>query len=149
MTTEASDAADALAAMHASQTRLARAAACPPERHLVFAAMMAAYVACPAAPIVAMLAIDAALLVGVALVIRWDQRRTGMFVNAYRSGRTRRVMAVLLPCMLALYALSYWLAKMRGITWAPLALAAPAALLAYLGSAWWQRVFVRELEARR
>ena len=44
----------------------------------------------------------AAVLCAVALVVRWDRRRTGMFVNGYRAGRTRVVTVALLIAMPAL-----------------------------------------------
>eukprot|EP01035_Chromulina_nebulosa_P038096 gene38096-51457_t len=44
------EAAEALAAMRASQARLALAADCPPQRHLAFAALMGGLVATPALP---------------------------------------------------------------------------------------------------
>lgn len=143
--TDPAEAADALSAMRASQQRLALKAGCPPERHAAFAALMGVYVACPAAPTVVMLGLEALILVAVALIIRWDRRRTGMFINSYRRGRTRPVIAVLLVTMLALYMTGFWLAKARGVFWAPLALAPPAVALGWWGSIWWQRVYEREL----
>lgn len=146
--TDPATAADALSAMHDSQARLAKAAACPPERHLAFAALMGVYVATPAAPTWAMLLLEGLILMAVVFVIRWDRRRTGMFINSYRRGRTRPVIAVLLVAVLGLYMAGNWLAKVRGVVWAPLALAPVAVLLGYCGSAWWRRVYVRELGAR-
>lgn len=147
MTTEAAEAVEALAAMHASQARLARAASCPPERHLAFAALMTAYISAPAAPFALMLGIEALLLACVPLIILWDKRRTGMFINGYRPGRTRPVIAVLLAGMLSLYMLGYVAARMHGLTWVPLALAPVGAVVGYFGSVWWQRIYARELVA--
>lgn len=146
--TDSTEAAEALAAMRDSKARLARTASCPPERHMAFAAMMGVYVAAPAAPSWAMLTMEAGVLVAAAFVIRWDRRRTGLFINGYRRGRTRPVIAVLLAAMLSLYMTGYWLAKARGVVWAPLALAPLGVLLGYFGSAWWQRVYARELGAQ-
>ena len=146
--TDSTEAADALSAMRDTQARLAKAAACPPERHWAFAGLMGVYVAAPAAPTWAMLGLEALMLVAVAFIIRWDRRRTGMFVNSYRRGRTRPVILVLLLAMISLYATGYWLAKARGVFWAPLALAPVGMVGAYYGSIWWQRVFTRELGVR-
>ncbi len=143
--TDSAEAADALSAMRDSQARLAKAAACPPERHLTFAGLMGVCVAAPAAPYWAMLGLEALLLVAVVFVIRWDRRRTGMFVNSYRRGRTRPVILALLAAMIGLYATGYWLAKAQGVFWAPLALAPIAMAGAYYGGVWWQRVYTREL----
>lgn len=143
--TDSVDAAGALAAMRTSQARLAKAASCPPERHLAFAGLMGVYVGAPAAPFWLMLTLEALMLVCVVFVIRWDRRRTGVFINGYQRGKTRWVMAVMLPGMLALYITGYWLAKARGLWWVPLALAPFAMVGGYYGSALWQRVYAREL----
>lgn len=147
--TDSAEAADALSAMRASQARLARAATCPPERHLAFAALMGVYVAAPAAPYWVMLALEGLMLVAVVFIIRWDRRRTGMFINSYRRGRTRPVILALVAAMISLYATGYWLAKARGVFWAPLALAPLGMVGAYYGSIWWQRVYTRELGAAK
>ena len=139
------DAAGALAAMRTSQARLAKAASCPPERHLAFAGLMGVYVGAPAAPYVLMLVLEALILVAVVFIVRWDRRRTGMFINSYRRGRTRPVVLGLLAAMLTVYGVGYWLAKMQGVWWAPLALAPVAMVGGYYGSALWQRVYAREL----
>ena len=147
MTRDVGEAAEALAAMHASQARLAKAASCPPERHLAFAALMTAYIAAPAAPFIPMLVIEGLVLACVPLIILWDKRRTGMFINSYRQGKTRPVIAVLLAGMLSLYMLGYVAAKVYGWAWVPLALAPVGAVAGYFGSVWWQRVYARELGA--
>ena len=79
------------------------------------------------------------------LVIRWDRRRTGMFINGYRAGRTRRVTFAMLACMLPLYGLSAWMAIDRGSWIGPLALGLGAGAIAYSFSKTWCRVFRREM----
>ena len=140
-----SEAAAALAAMQESRERLAQAIDCPPERHLAFAALMGALVACQAAPPTFTLLIEAMLLVGVALLIAWDRRRTGMFINGYRAGRTLYVTLGVLVFTLATLGLSVWLKEDRGLGWAPLAGGAVVAVVAYVASAVWQRIYLREL----
>src|SRR5579859_2493670 len=107
--TPTSDADAALAAMRESRERLAQAVDCPPERHLVFALLLGGLVAGQAAPPLGAIAIECLLLAGVLAVIAWDRRRTGMFINGYRAGRTRYVTLALLLFALAALALTLWL----------------------------------------
>ena len=141
-------AADALAAVQASKAQLLKAASCPPERHLAFAGLMTGLVACPAAPVPVMLGIEALLLLGVAAVVQWDRRRTGMFVNGYRVGKTLWVTLPALVIELSLFGLGMWLSKERGIAWAPLVLAAPAFVIALGASLLWGRVWKGELQGK-
>jgi hypothetical protein len=145
MSTSSSDAAEALAAMRASQARLAAAADCPPARHLAFGAVMGGLVATPALPTFYTLVAEAVLLVCIALIVRWDRRRTGMFINGYRSGKTRPITFTMLAVFMVLYLASVWLAHDRGIRWAPVPIGVLTAGLAYYASVVWQRAFRREL----
>jgi len=138
-------AAEALAFIEQSRTRLAAASDVPPLRHAVFAAMMGTPVASSAAPFPLRIALMVGLFAGIAWVVRWDRRRTGMFVNGYRAGRTRWVALTLLAVILPIHVAGVWLATERGIGWAPLALGVLAAAIAYAGSLWWCRVFRREM----
>lgn len=146
MDVDPGEAAQALEAMRQSRERLAQAADCPPARHVVFGLLMGGLVACQAAPPVWTLICEAVLMAGVGLVYLWDRRRTGMFINGYRAGRTRAVTAVVLLLVLGLGALGVWLKHGRGLVWGPLACGAAAAVLATFGSVLWQRVYVRELK---
>src|SRR5271168_2566111 len=121
MPIQADEAAAALSAMQASRENLAKAAAmsCPPERHLAFAGLMGGLVASQAADGVVVLALEAALICGVALVIMWDRRRTGMFINGYRAGPTRPITFAMLALALSTLALCDWLKFGQGIGWAP------------------------------
>lgn len=143
-----SEAAEALAAIDDTRARLAAASDTPPLRHAAFAAMMGGFVAVPALPLVWRSVATVMLAVAIVLVIGWDRRRTGMFINGYRAGRTRVVTATLLVCIMPLYALSAWLAIHRGAHWQPLVLGAVAAGIAYADSVWWCRVFRREMTSR-
>lgn len=142
-----SEAAQVLAAVQASRERVVATATCPPLRHAAFAALFAGLTACPAAGEYMLLA-EVPVLLGVALILVWDRRRTGMFVNGYRAGKTRKVTFTLLALELSLYGLSAYLAMGQGLRWAPFALAVPAFALAYAGSKVWARVWKREIEAQ-
>ena len=147
MSTQADEATAALAAMQESRERLAAAANCPPARHLAFAGLMGGLVAAQGAPEPLNFACDALLLIGVALVIMWDRRRTGMFINGYRAGPTRPVTFGLLAFTLATMGLCDWLMFFRGVAWAPFVGGAVVALVAYFASSIWQRIYLRDLRA--
>ena len=139
------EAAEALAAMRASQARLALAANCPPQRHFAFALLLGGLIATPAlAPFHALLA-EGVLLAGIALLVRWDRRRTGMFINGYRAGRTRPLTFLLLAIVLALYAGGVVLSRHYGLWWAPLAAGTAAAPIAFQASVMWKRIFRQEM----
>ena len=137
--------AEALAAMHASQARFVAAAERPPQRHLAFAAVMGGLGATPALPTAYALLAEAVLLACIVLIVRWNRRRTGMFISGYRAGRTRPLTFLLLAVMLALYATGMWLSLDRGIRWVPLVTGSIAAVIGYHKSVVWMRVFRREM----
>ena len=139
------EAADALATIRTSRSDLVTACDTPPSRHFAFAALMGTLVACPAVAVPWRFGVLAAILVGVALVIRWDRRRTGMFVNGYRAGRTRKVTFVVLAFCLSLYGISIWFADVRHMALPPLALGLVALVASWIGSRYWCTVFEREM----
>ena len=147
MSPSSSDAAEALAAMQASQARLAAAAHCPPERHFAFAGLLGGLVVTPALPTIWSLVAEGVILLGIVLVVRWDRRRTGMFINGYRRGKTRWVTFAMLAAIIGLYALSAHAAISNGDRVTPAILGVVTAIIATLGSVQWQRVFLRELGA--
>ena len=139
----------ALAAVRQGRESLLAAADCPPSRHLAFAAIVSGYVAAPALPLAERMAALALLLVSVALIVRWDKRRMGLFISGYRAGRTRWVMAGLLVIVLPIYGLGSWMADARGLRWPALAMALPMTGFAYAMSCVWMRVFRREMLGAR
>src|ERR1700761_9639643 len=146
MSTQADEATAALTAMQESRERLAGAGSWPPARHLAFAGLMGGLVAAQGVPDPLNFACDALLLAGVALVVMWDRRRTGMFINGYRAGPTRPVTFGLLAFTLATMGLCDWL-MFRGVAWAPFAGGVVVAIVAYFASSIWQRIYLRDLRA--
>jgi hypothetical protein len=142
---EATEAAAALSAMQESRSRLAAAANCPPERHLVFAGLLGGLVASQVAPPFVTMGLEALFAVGVGLVVMWDRKRTGMFINGYRAGRTRVMTFCLLAVALSLGAVGIWLKEGYGLIWAPIACGFVVAIAAYFMSAAWQNIYRREL----
>jgi hypothetical protein len=145
MNTEAPSAAEALAFIDQSRAKLAAASETPVSRHLAFAGLIALLFASPVLPLEWRFVALLVPLVGVALIVRWDRRRMGMFINGYRAGRTRWVALPVLVVIEALYALSYWLVVERHTNWAAAPLAVVATVVAYVGSVWWCDVFRREM----
>lgn len=143
--TDSQDARAALDSVRASRLSLIEAADAPPSRHAAFAVLMGGLIAMPALPLAFRFAALAVALCAVPLIIRWDRRRTGMFINGYRRGQTRFVLAVVLLGSLALYSLSNWLALSRHIIWPSMALGLIGAIAGYFASQWWCRVFRREM----
>jgi hypothetical protein len=140
-----SEALAALAAKEKAQEQLAKAANCPPWRHAAFGLLMAGIVASPAFSFAIRTAILIAVLAAIAILVQSDRKRTGMFINGYRRGRTRMVASGLLIVVLLLYGISTYYGLALGDSLTPLLLGLAAFLIATVASVIWQRVFVREM----
>jgi hypothetical protein len=94
-------------------------------------------------------AVDAAALVALAALKQAYTRHTGFWVNGYRRGRTRRVIAVLLGVYAVVVAAG--LAGEYALGWQG-AMAVAGAVLGVstaICSRWWTRVYVAELQETR
>ena len=147
MSSDESQAAESLAAMQEARARLAAAADCPPERHFAFAAVMGVLVANPIVPLPWRFVVLVFVFAAIALIVRWDRRRTGMFINGYRRGATRWITFAMLIGVMSCYLGSCWLAIEHHEVVGPLIFALVATTLAYFGSIAWQRRFRREMGA--
>ncbi len=135
----------ALAAKSDTQRQLAAAAQCPPSRHAAFGLLMWTIIASQAFAQPVKFALLGLMFVAMILIVRWDRRRTGMFINGYRRGKTRIVTFAILAVELGLLALaSHRVIGFHDRT-APLLLGVVGAALGWIGSVIWQRVFVTEL----
>ena len=146
MTDFEDQARSALAAKATTERQLAAASICPPWRHALFGLLFGVLVAAPAFDPPIRYAMFAAILCAIPLIMRSDRKRMGMFVNGYRRGKTRRVAFAILAIELAIYALGLHRSLELGDHRAPLLLAPLAVAVGWIGSLWWQRVFVAELE---
>ncbi len=146
MTNMQDEARIALDAMGTAEQRLAAATACPPWRHAVFGLVMAALVATPAVSTPARLAVPALAFFAVMAIVQSDRRRTGMFVNGYRRGKTLALTFTILIANLGLFMLSTR-AGDGGAFGAVIMLSIVAFVISVAGSIAWHRVFVRELGA--
>lgn len=147
MSISADEATAALADLQAAQQRLAAAADCPPARHLAFALIMGTLVSLPAYPIRVTLALELVAFIAIALIVRWDRKRTGMFINGYRLGATRPLTFAMLAVFLVMTLLGM-LGMRHDLPWAPAALGVLAVPIAYGFSVQWQKIFHRELSQR-
>lgn len=145
MTLSPPEPAAALAAMRGSQERLAAAADCPPARHAAFAGLLATLTAAPAAPLWGMFAVEFAVLAAIPLMVWWDKRRTGMFINGYKAGATRPLVLALVAAQTAIFLAGAWLSKERGMWGAPLLLAPASFALGWFGSRAWMRTWRRAM----
>jgi phosphotransferase system glucose/maltose/N-acetylglucosamine-specific IIC component len=141
------DALIALQAKNQAERHLAQLSLCPPSRHAAFAAVIAILVVSPALPMPVRFAAIAVAFASIVLIVQWDKKRLGVFINGYRRGKTRLVVIPLLVITMALYLASSYFAEFHGRARVALVLAAVAFAVAYIGSTIWQRVFVRELGA--
>jgi hypothetical protein len=142
---ERSEALSALDAKRAAEAQVAKAANCPPWRHALFGLLMGALIASPAFETTVRFAILFGILACIPIIIHSDRKRMGMFINGYRRGKTRIVVAAVLVVELGLYFVSV----VRGLEHADhttsLTLGVAGVFIGIAGSLLWQRVFVREM----
>lgn len=141
------EAVSALAAKRAAEAQIARAATCPPWRHLVFGLLFGGLIASPAFDFPLRMAILVVILCSLPVIIQSDRKRLGMFINGYRRGKTRVVTVGILVVEMALYFVSVVRGLDHNDHLTPLLLGVVAVIVGYIGSVIWQRVFVREMDA--
>ncbi|NJC35154.1 hypothetical protein GGR88_002668 [Sphingomonas jejuensis] len=141
------EARDALAGARGAQRRLATRTRWSIGRHLAAAALMAVAAANLALPPLWQIGTAVLVLLGVALVIRRDRARDGMFVNGYRAGRTLWVIVPTVVLVLAIGFAGRYLRVEHDMVWAPLLAAAVTLPVALGGSILWEYVYREELGA--
>jgi hypothetical protein len=142
-----SEALSALDAKRAAEAQIARAATCPPWRHALFGLLMGGLVATPAFDLPARSAILVLILCCVPVIIHYDRKRLGMFINGYRRGKTRVVAVGTVLVELSIYAVSVYYGLSLENHVVPLLLAVVGLVVGIAGSLAWQRVFVSEMGA--
>lgn len=144
---EQDEARASLDAARAATDSLARAAqdACPPWRHAAFGLVMGSLVLSVSLPTPLQSVLFVVAMAGVAMLATWDRRRTGVFVNGFRRGRTLPLTLALLGTLLVLVFAELH-ARESGLGMATrLGLAAMAFAIACLASIRFQRIYLREL----
>ncbi len=136
----------ALAAKDDTQRQLAATATYPQWRHAIFGLLMGGLVLVPALPSAGRIAMFAALLCAMPLIMRSDRKRSGMFINGYRRGKTLYVTFVILALEMSFILISVHRATELGDPRMALLLAPVAVAVGWIGSLIWQRVFIAEME---
>jgi hypothetical protein len=143
---DSNEAAAALAGVSGAQARLAdQVGTRSPGRHAAFGLVMTLLVGGLALPLPLQTATMVVAMALVVLILRYDRRRYGVFINGYRRGRTLPLTLLLLVGMLALM-LGEIYARGQGLgDGVKIALAGAAFLFATAGSVAWKRIFLEEL----
>lgn len=149
MTMTRDGAREALSSIHDTQVDLGEAVRCPLWRHALFGAIVAAYVAAPALGSPDMFYGLAVLAIVIVVVFLTDRRRSGLFVNGYRPGRTRPVAFGMLAVMLGLYMTGLYASFELGRGWVPLVLGVVAGPLGVWASLMWQSAYLTEMAGWR
>ena len=130
----------------AARAHIAALGTCPPWRHAAFGAVMSLLILGLGFSLAVQTVCMVVAMAGVAWIAAYDRRRYGVFINGYRRGATRPVVAVLLLGMMALIMVQIYFREQAAQAWVPFAVAAAAFVFAVAGSVWWSRVFRREME---
>lgn len=141
------EAAAALAGVSGAEQRLAdQVGERSPGRHAAFGMVMALLIGGLAFPLPLQTASVAAAMGLVAVIVQYDRRRYGVFINGYRRGRTLPLTLAMLAGMLVLMVAEIY-ARREGLgDGLKVAIVAAAFALATAGSVAWKRVFLRELK---
>ena len=145
MTSFEEPARTALDAKDDTQRQLAAAATYPQWRHAIFGVLMGGLVLAPALPSAGRIAMFAALICTIPLIIRSDRKRSGMFINGYRRGRTLYVTFAILAIEMGLMMVSLYRATEFGDPHTAFLLAPLGVAVGWVGSLIWQRVFIAEM----
>lgn len=87
---------------------------------------------------------------GLALMVRWWQARTGMWVGGFTPRRARWVAIGLAVVLVGLMLGNMYLTRVLHLWWSPLAAGGAAFVVAIVFGRWWMRVYRREMtEAAR
>jgi hypothetical protein len=146
---DSEEAVAALAAIDDSKARLAVATVCPPWRHWAFGGLLGVLGAARGfAPTLGM-ALNMLVIVAVALLVRSDRRRTGLFINGYRAGATRPITLALVLLTIGAQFVGAYATSELAMPWLAWALGAALVPVGFLFSQHWQTVYQRELRGQR
>jgi hypothetical protein len=145
MTISRDDAARMLAEVQAANAELAKRAVAPVWYHPALGLLMGGMVLALNASTSWALVYYGVLLVGCALLVLAYRRKTGLWINGDRKGRTRWVAVGLGMAFAVIGLASVWLHRERGQDWAPWAGAAAVFVLTTIGGFAWEAAFRRDL----
>lgn len=138
------DARAALADLDNSRAELATSMDAPFVRHLVYALIMSVLVlAITSSKFQAFTAIG---VLGIVMIMQWDRKRYGVFINGYRAGKTLSVTIAQLVVLLGAIFAALW-GRGNDQAWAGY-VAVAVTFVASLGASYiWQAVYKREMGA--
>lgn len=139
------DALRMLAEVEAANTDLAERAKAPTWYHPALGLLIGGMVAVQGLPTAGKIAAYLVFAAGLSLLMRAYKRHTGMWVNGYRAGRTRWVAVGLAAITTLCVLMAVWLDRERGLTYAPLAFGAIAAVIVTIGGFVWEAAFRADL----
>jgi len=144
-----SDAGTAAASLEealAARARLAEKLRCPPYLHALFGALYGALVASWAGSDAVVFEVEAVVILIAAGMFLWMRKKMGFFVNGYRKGATRPVVAALLMLYFVCFGLAAWCKAELHLAWPALVLGALMFCVGTYSSVLWQRTYRRELD---
>jgi hypothetical protein len=139
------DAARMLAEIQAAHTELARRARAPRWYYPLLGLLAGGYIAVQAAPSAARLVYLAVFLVAIGLMIPAYRRKTGLWINGWRAGRTRWVSAAWLALFLGGLVAAMLLEERQGVHGAYLVVGAATAIVTTAYGFVWEAAFRRDL----
>ncbi len=140
------DAVEALRQMQAARRRVGDYAL-PTSYHLAAGGVFGTLLAAQGLPVPWQLAVQVAVIVAIAVMVRWSRRVTGRFVNGWRAGPTRWISAALLVIFLGLAIGTVEPGAAEGVRIAPFV--AGLAMFVIAAAANWLWVLVYRAELRR
>ena len=139
------DASRMLAEVQAANSEMAERAKAPVWYHPALGLLMGGLAAVQAAPVAWQYGYFVVAGLGVWLLVKAYIRKTGMWVNGYRAGRTRIVAVSLATLTAATMLTSAWLFHSKHVTFAPLVAGVIVATIATVAGFVWEAAFRKDL----
>lgn len=139
------DPATMLAEVRAANEELAKRAVAPVWYHPALGLLVGGLMAVQGADLSFVGAYYAAFSIGLVMLVAAYKKHTGLWINGYRSGRTR-VVAIGLALTVTLIMLgSLWLQRSAGVTWAMVLGGAITAIITTAAGFLWEAAFRHDL----
>lgn len=139
------DTARMLAEVQAANAELARRAVAPVWYHPALGLLAGGMIVVLAAPVAATLIYVLFFALSAGLLVAAYRRHTGLWINGYRKGRTRWVTIAMAATYAVIAVGCLWLARERGMTWAPYVGGALVAVVVTAAGFLWEVAFRRDL----
>lgn len=149
MQVDSREAAAALASARETRQRFERTLTCGPGYSAAFGVLMGWLVGIQGLPVGWKLLAYVPFVIALVIMVRYQRRTTGRFVNGYRAGRTRWVAIGGAAVVGVMVVLAAWLSLIRGIVWAAPALGVVAAILGFFVNQLWMRAYRADVEEGR